>query len=76
MKVKLTPVPSLCPEDLTDREALLLHLLGEREEYIQQLINENARLKGEKGKPKIKPSRLEPDKTAQQEKENCARLGQ
>ena len=51
MKVKLTPVPSLCPEDLTDREALLLHLPCEREEYIQQLINENARLKGEKGFP-------------------------
>ena len=35
--------------------------VGVREEYIQQLIDENARLKGEKGKPKIKPSRLEPD---------------
>ncbi len=57
MKLKLTPVPPLCAEELTDREALLWHLLGEREEYIQQLIDENARLKGEKGKPKIKPSR-------------------
>ena len=44
MKRKLTPIPPLCPEDLTDRETLLLHLLGEREEYIQHLINENARL--------------------------------
>jgi hypothetical protein len=70
MKVKLTPIPPLYPEDLTDREALLLHLLGEREECIQQLINENARLKGEKGKPKIKPSRLEPEKKARQQKEN------
>ncbi len=70
MKVKLTPIPQLSPEDLSDREALLLHLLGEREECIQRLINENARLKGEKGKPKIKPSRLEPDKKAQQEEEN------
>ena len=48
----------------------MLHLLGEREEYIQQLIDENARLKGEKGKPKIKPSRLEPDSKAQPEEEN------
>ena len=70
MKRKLTPIPSLCPEDLTERETLLLQLLGEREEYIQQLINENARLKGEKGKPKIKPSRLEPEKKSQQEEEN------
>ena len=49
MKVKLTPIPPLYPEDLTDREALLLHLLGEREECIQQLINENARSFGRKG---------------------------
>jgi hypothetical protein len=70
MKLKLTPVPPLCTEDLTDREALLWHLLSEREEYIQQLIDENARLKGEKGKPKIKPSRLEPDSTAPPEEEN------
>ena len=70
MKRKLTPIPSLCPEDLTQRETLLLQLLGEREDYIQQLINENARLKGEKGKPKIKPSRLEPEKKSQQEEGN------
>ncbi len=72
MKLKLTPIPPLPAEDLTDREALLLHLLGEREEYIQQLIDENARLKGEKGKPKIKPSRLEPEKKGQQEPENSS----
>ena len=42
-----------------DRETLLLQLLREREECIQQLSDEIARLKGEKGKPKIKPSRLE-----------------
>ncbi len=72
MKLKLTPIPPLTAEDLTDREALLLHLLGEREEYIQQLIDENARLKGEKGKPKIKPSRLEPEKKGQQEPENSS----
>jgi hypothetical protein len=75
MKLKLTPVPPLCAEELTDREALLLHLLGEREEYIQQLIDENARLKGEKAKPKIKPSRLEPDILGQPEEENESDLG-
>ena len=69
MKMKLTPIPQMQPEDLTDREAMLLHLLGEREEYIQQLIDENARLKGEKGKPKIKPSRLEPKKKPQNQQQ-------
>ncbi len=69
MKIELTPIPQMQPEDLTDREALLLHLLGEREEYIQRLIDENARLKGEKGKPKIKPSRLEPKKKSQNQQQ-------
>lgn len=74
MKQKLTPLPPNCPEDLTDREVWLWQLLGEREEYIQQLIDENARLKGEKGKPKIKPSRLEPNKKDRPKKENSKDL--
>jgi len=65
MGIKLTKLPELSCEDLSDRETLLLQLLREREECIQQLSDEIARLKGEKGKPKIKPSRLEPDKKAQ-----------
>jgi uncharacterized small protein (DUF1192 family) len=65
MSVKLTPVPQLSAEDLTDREALLLQLLGEREDCIQQLVDEIARLKGEKEKPKVKPSRLEPKEKTQ-----------
>ncbi|MGH2412726.1 MAG: hypothetical protein ACRDEA_03315 [Microcystaceae cyanobacterium] len=69
MKVKLTPVPQLSAKDLTNREALLLQLLGEREECIEQLKDEIARLKGEKGKPKIKPSRLEPEKKAQSQQQ-------
>ena len=36
-------------------------------ECIQQLTDENARLKGEKGRPKIKPSRLEPKAKAPEE---------
>ena len=56
MKVKLSPVPQLSAEDLTNRSAVLLQLLREREECIQQLKDEIARLKGEKGQPKIKPS--------------------
>ncbi len=69
MKVKLSPVPQLSAEDLTNRSAVLLQLLREREECIQQLKDEIARLKGEKGQPKIKPSRLEPEKKAQGQQE-------
>ncbi len=60
MGIKLTKLPNLSGENFSDRETLLWQLLREREECIEQLTNEIARLKGEKGKPKIKPSRLEP----------------
>ncbi len=43
---------------------------GILEECIQELKDEIARLKGEKGKPKIKPSRLEPEKKAQAQQED------
>ena len=69
MKVKLTPIPQMQPEELTDREATLLYLLSEREEWIQKLIDENARLRGQKGKPKIKPSRLESKKKPQNQQQ-------
>ncbi len=62
-------LPELSCEDLSDRETLLLQLLREREECIQELSDEIARLKGEKGKPKIKPSRLEPEKKAPEQQE-------
>ncbi len=64
MGIKLTKLPLLTPEDLTDSEAHLWLLLRERDECIQELKDEIARLKGEKGKPKIKPSRLEPKEKA------------
>ena len=60
MGVKLNKVPKLNTEELSDSEALLLQLLRERDECIQELKDEIARLKGEKEKPKIKPSLLEP----------------
>ena len=63
-------IPDSDTEDLTDRETLLLQLLREREECIQQLEDEIARLKGEKGKPKIKPSRLEAKEKALTEQPN------
>jgi hypothetical protein len=69
MGIKLTKLPDLSPENLTDSESHLWLLLREREECILQLKDEIARLKGEKGKPKIKPSRLEPEKKAQGQQE-------
>ncbi len=64
MGIKLTKVPEILPSELSDREALLLQLVRERDECIQELKDEVARLKGEKGKPKIKPSQLEPQEKA------------
>ena len=69
MGIKMTKLPELSCEELSDRETLLWQLLREREECIQELKDEIARLKGEKGKPKIKPSRLEPEKKAQGQQE-------
>ena len=69
MGIKLTKLPELSPEKLTESESHLWLLLREREECIQELKDEIARLKGEKGKPKIKPSRLEPEKKAQGQQE-------
>ncbi len=70
MGVKLTPIPQIPDREPTDHETLLLQLLRERDECIQQLTDENARLKGEKGRPKIKPSRLEPKGKAPEEEGN------
>ena len=67
MGIKLTKLPELSCEDLDHRETLLLQLLREREECIQQLTDEIARLKGEKEKPLILPSRLEPKDKAEKE---------
>ena len=72
MGIKLTKLPELSPENLTDSESHLWLLLREREECIQELKDEIARLKGEKGKPKIKPSRLEPEKKAEGQPEETA----
>jgi hypothetical protein len=67
MGIKLTQLPERLPENLTDLESHLCLLVRERDECIQELPDEIARLKGEKGKPKIKPSRLEPSEKASSE---------
>ena len=74
MGIKLSKLPELYCEDLSDRETLMLQLLREREECIQQLRDEIARLKGEKEKPKIKPSRLEAKEKAEKEGEEAEEL--
>ena len=68
MGIKLTKLPELSPENLTDSDSHLWLLLREREECIQELFDEIAHLKGEKGKPKTKPSQLEPEKETSQRK--------
>ncbi len=55
---------------MTDFEALLLQLVLQRDECIQELKDEMARLKGEKEKPKIKPSLLEPQDKNSDSKED------
>ncbi|MDJ0593117.1 MAG: hypothetical protein QNJ72_24550 [Pleurocapsa sp. MO_226.B13] len=70
MGVKLNKVPKLNTEEPEDSEALLLRLVRERDERIQELTDEVARLKGEKEKPKMKPSRLEPKDKAPQPEES------
>ena len=70
MGVKLSKIPKLNTEGLTDSEALLLQLVRERDERIQELTDEVARLKGEKEKPSMKPSRLEPKDKALQPEES------
>ena len=69
MNQKLSEIPQLLLSELSDREQMLWQLLREREEFIKELEDEIARLKGEKGRPKIKPSRLEPSKKSSQEEE-------
>ncbi len=45
-------------------------MVQQREECIQELKDQIARLKGEKGKPLILPSRLEPKEKAQKQEED------
>jgi hypothetical protein len=53
---KLSELP---PEQVTPLVLVLLEICHHQQEQIQQLRDEIARLKGQQGKPKIKPSTLE-----------------
>ena len=70
MKIKFISIPQSLLNEISDREIQLWQLLRQQQERIGELEDEIARLKGEKGKPKIKPSRLEPSKKSSEEEED------
>ena len=69
METKFISIPQILLNEISDREIQLWQLLREQQERIRELEDEIARLKGEKGKPKIKPSRLEPSKKSSSQEE-------
>jgi len=56
-------VPSVPEEQRTDAVVELLEIIRVQQETIQHLRDEIARLKGQKPKPDIKPSKLEQGRT-------------
>jgi hypothetical protein len=56
---KIPQVADLPPDQITPLVLMLLEICHHQREQIQQLRDEIARLKGEKPRPKIKPSTLE-----------------
>jgi len=59
---KLPQISDFSPEEVTPAVLMLLELCHYQQEQIQALRDEIARLKGQKPKPKIKPSKLESGK--------------
>ena len=56
---KVPKVSDLPPDQITPLVVTLLEIIHRQQEQLQQLRDEVARLKGEKPKPKIRPSALE-----------------
>ncbi len=52
-------VPKIPEQERTPVVAELLEIIGRMQEELQKLKDEIARLKGQKPKPKIKPSNME-----------------
>jgi len=59
---KLPQISDFSPEEVTPAVLMLLELCHYQQEQLQALRDEIARLKGQKPKPKIKPSKLESGK--------------
>lgn len=58
--MKTTPkIPEIPEDELTPLVTALMEIIRIQQEQIQELRDEIARLKGQKPKPKIKPSVLE-----------------
>jgi hypothetical protein len=57
----MSKLPDFSEEELTPKVIQLLEVARYQAELIQSLRNENATLKGNKPKPKIKPSRMDKD---------------
>ncbi len=63
-------IPDIREEERTPLVVALLEIIQIQQEQIQELRDEIARLKGQKPKPKIKPSALEKESGNEEKKEN------
>ena len=63
-------LPNIPEDELTGNEAQLMSVIRYQTEVIQELRDEIARLKGQKGKPKIRPSKLGDDKGSSDNKDD------
>ena len=70
MAVIFLKIPHIPEEERTPLVAMLLEIIQLQQEQIQALRDEIARLKGQKPKPKIKPSNLEKTKGSKEDKKN------
>jgi len=68
-------IPTIPEEELTPSMLAMLELCTLQREIIQKLKDEVARLKGEKARPKIRPSRLEEDPARDNEKDKDKEAG-
>jgi hypothetical protein len=59
--MSIPKIPKICEEERTPVITTLLEIISLQQEMIQQLKDEIAILKGQKPRPKIKPSQLEKD---------------
>lgn len=66
-------VPEIPEHERTPLVVELLEIIASQQEQIQQLKDEIARLKGQKPRPQIKPSQMEPGSTDRQAKKKKKR---